>query len=138
MIDPRVSSTQEEIMASMFISRYQLKPEKRDEFVQTLKAMVEGGNELIAKETNFVFYGFGRDPNEFVAVESWKNEATVNALRESEEFKQGFAVLMRCASAPMKMEIFRDWGDDASVFETYPRGASRVHPKIDDKVTIFI
>jgi quinol monooxygenase YgiN len=125
-------------MASVFISRYQLKPEKRDEFVRTLKAMYDGGKEFIAKETNFVFYGFGRDPNEFVAIESWKNEAVVNALRGSEEFKQGFAALMSCAAAPMEMEVFRSWDDDASVFEIYPRGASRVHPKVGDKATIFI
>jgi quinol monooxygenase YgiN len=124
-------------MASLFISRYQLKPEKRDEFVRALKAMYEGGREFITKETNFVFYGFGRDPNEFVAIESWKNEAVVNALRATEQFKQGFAVLMACASKPMEIELFRDWDDDASVFDQYPRGESRLHPKIGGLPTLF-
>jgi len=125
-------------MSSVFISRYRLKPEKRDEFVRALKAMYEGGREFIAKETNFVFYGFGRDPNEFVAIESWKSEAVVNGLRGSEEFKQGFAVLMSCAAAPMEMEVLRNWEDDASVFTIYPRGVSQVHPGVGDQATIFI
>jgi quinol monooxygenase YgiN len=124
-------------MASIFISRYQLKLERRDEFVRTLRSMYEAGREFIAKETNFVFYGFGRDPNEFVAIESWKNEAVVNALRASEDFKKGFAVLMSCASAPMEMELFRDWNDDASIFDTYPRGESRVHPKVGGLPSLF-
>lgn len=124
-------------MASIFISRYQLKPEKRDEFVRTLRSMYEAGREFIAKETNFVFYGFGRDPNQFVAIESWKNEAVVNALRATEDFKKGFAVLMGCASAPMEMELFRDWNDDASVFDIYPRGESRVHPKVGGLPSLF-
>jgi len=124
-------------MASVFISRYQLKPEKRDEFVRTLKSMYEAGREFIKKETNFVFYGFGRDPNEFVAIESWKSEAVVNALRASDDFKKAFAALMSCASAPMEIELFRDWDDDASLFEVYPRGDSRLHPTVGGLTTIF-
>jgi quinol monooxygenase YgiN len=125
-------------MASLFISRYQLQPEKRDEFVRTLKAMFEGAREIVEKETTLLFYGFGRDPNEFVAIESWKNEEVVNAVRASDGFKQGFAALMACASAPMEMEIFRDWNDDASVFDVYPRGESKVHPKVGGLPTVFL
>lgn len=124
-------------MASLFISRYHLKPEKRDEFVRTLKSMYEAGRDFITKETHFVFYGFGRDPNELVAIESWKNEATVNALRASEDFKKGFAILMNCASAPMEIEMFRDWTDDTSVFDVYPRGESKLHPKVNGLSTLF-
>jgi quinol monooxygenase YgiN len=124
-------------MANLFISRYRLKPEKRDEFVRTLKSMIEAGRDFIASETNFVYYGFGRDPNEFVAIESWKNEATVNALRASEDFKKGFAALMNCASAPMEIEMFRDWDDDNSVFGLYPRGESKLHAKVNGLSTIF-
>ena len=76
-------------MAGPFISRYQLRPEKRDEFVRTLKAMFEGAREIVEKETTLLFCGFGRDPNEFVAIESWKNEDVVNALRGSDGFKRG-------------------------------------------------
>lgn len=125
-------------MASVFISRYQLKPEKRDEFVRALRAMYEGGRDFIRQETHFVFYGFGRVPNEFVAIESWKSEATVNALRASEDFKKGFAVLMSCAAAPMELEMFRDWDDAASVFDLYPRGESRLHPKVNGLATVFV
>ena len=124
-------------MASLFISRYRLKPEKRDDFVRTLKAMYEGGREFIEQQTNFCFYGFGRDPDEFVAIESWKSEDVVNALRATEQFKQGFAALMSCASAPMEMEVFRDWNDDASVFDVYPRGESRVHPRVGGLPSVF-
>ena len=77
-------------MASLFISRYQLKPEKREEFVRTLKAMYDAGREFIEKETNFCFYGFGRNPNEFVAIESWKSEDVVNGMRATDGFEQGF------------------------------------------------
>jgi quinol monooxygenase YgiN len=124
-------------MASLFISRYQLKPEKREEFVRTLKAMYDAGREFIEKETNFCFYGFGRNPNEFVAIESWKSEDVVNGLRATDGFKQGFTALMTCAAAPMEMEVFRDWNDDTSVFEVYPRGESRVHPKVNGLASIF-
>jgi quinol monooxygenase YgiN len=125
-------------MASVFISRYQLKPEKREQFVATLQAMIDGGRQFIAEQTNFIFYGFGRDPNEFVAIESWKSEEVVNGLRASPEFKQAFAALMACAAAPMEMEIFRDWGDDASVFDIYPRGRSRVHDATGNPGVVFL
>jgi len=109
-------------MASLFISRYRLKPEKRDDFVRTLKAMYEGGREFIEQQTNFCFYGFGRDPDEFVAIESWKSEDVVNALRATEEFKQGFTALMSCASAPMFHRSA--WGEQDAV---NAKATKRVH-----------
>ena len=124
-------------MASAFISRYQLKPDKRDEFIKTLKSMYEGARSLLEQETHFTFYGFGRDENEFVAIESWKNEAVVNALRASDEFQRSFIRLMSCVAAPMQLEIFRGWDDDKSVFDCYPSGPSKVHPATGAYPTIF-
>ena len=112
---------------------------KRDEFVRTLKAMYEGGKEFIEQQTWFCFYGFGRDPNEFVAVESWKDENVVAALRKTPEFQQGFAALMSCVSAPMEMELFRGWDDpNSKLFELYPRGVSQVHAKTGEFPTVFL
>ena len=45
---------------------------------------------------------------------------------------------MACASAPTGLEIFRDWNDDASVFDMYPRGESKVHPKVGGLPTVFL
>lgn len=118
------------ITANAFVSRWFVKPEKREEFVTTFDALWRGAADQMGQVTNFVYYGWGRDPNEFVAIESWKTEEIVNQVRQSEGFKEAVSKLMLCCSKPMAMEIYSPWvGGDRSVFDQYPPGPSKVHPK---------
>jgi quinol monooxygenase YgiN len=127
------------IMSSMFISRFMLKPEKTDEFIGVLKGLFAAAGDLMKDEVNFYFYGWGRKPNEFVAVESWKNEDVVNALRQTDGFKEAFSKMVACAAEPMTLEIFADWNEDPkALFDLYPKGQSKLHPVIDGKPTFFL
>jgi quinol monooxygenase YgiN len=116
-------------MASLFVSRWFIAPEKRDEFMGIMNALIEASGEVLKEQTTLLFYGWGRDPNEFVAIESWRSEEAVNAVRGSEGFKQAVTALMGCCNKPMQMEVFTDLGNDRSVFDLYPAGKSRGHPE---------
>ena len=65
------------IDANTFVSRWFIRPERRDEFIRLFNQLWQADVEGLKQATYFVFYGWGRDANEFVAIESWKNEAAV-------------------------------------------------------------
>lgn len=62
-----------------------------------------------------------------MAIESWRSEEAVDAVRGSEGFKQAVTALMGCCNKPMQMEVFADIGNDHSAFDLYPTGKSQVH-----------
>jgi quinol monooxygenase YgiN len=125
-------------MASLFISRWKLKPECRQQFEAIMDGLIEASGEVLKAETTVMFYGWGRDENEFVAIESWRSEEVVNAVRQSDGFKQALSAMMECCSAPMEMEVFADKGNDRSVFDQYPKGKSKVHPEVGNIHGYFI
>jgi len=124
-------------MSDLFISRWQIKPEKREEFLAIFNELYEAAKPLLETETTAYHYGWSRDENEFVAIEAWKNPATVAALRASPQFKDVFGRMMACASAPMRMELINDLSNDRSIFAAHPAGASTVHPEVGHG-TIFL
>ena len=115
-------------MANLFISRWQIKPSKREEFLKIFGELHTAAQDLLERETTAYHYGWSRNENEFVAIEAWKNEATVAALRQSPQFKDVFDRMMACSSAPMKMELINDLSGDRSIFAAHPAGKSTVHP----------
>lgn len=125
-------------MASLFISRWRLNPDHRDEFLEIMNNLIEASKDVLEAETTILFYGWGRNENEFVAIESWRSEEVVNAVRESEGFKGALTSLMECCSAPMEMEVFTDMNNDRSVFDLYPKGISKVHPVVGDMHAYFV
>ena len=126
------------IHANAFVSRWKIKPEHRDEFIKQFNELWQGAAEQMGEVTNFVFYGWGRDPNEFVAIESWKSEEIVGAVRASDGFKEAVSRLMACCSAPMVMEIYSPWEGARSVFDLYPVGPSKVHPRAGEIGGVFV
>ena len=126
------------IHANAFVSRWFVKPERRDDFIKAFNGLWSGHAEQMGEVTNFVFYGWGRDPNEFVAIESWKSEEIVNAVRQTELFKVAVANLMSMCSKQMVMEVYSPWEGDRSVFDLYPAGQSKVHPRSGDIDAVFV
>jgi hypothetical protein len=121
-----------------FVSRYTLKPDRRDEFVKLFNARWRPMAEEIQKATNFVFYGWGRCEYEFVAIESWKDPAVVAKVRESDSFKMAVARYLECCKKSMTMELFSGMDGGRSVFDTFAQGLSKVHPHAGDIGVIFL
>jgi len=124
--------------SNLFVSRFTLKPERKAEFMGIFDALREGAGPLMEAQTNFVFYGWGRNPDEFVAIESWKDEAVVNQLRGTDEFKSAVTALLDCCASSMTMEMFSGADLTRSVFELYPAGPSRVHPSAGPVSVAFL
>jgi len=124
-------------LSNLFISRWTIDPAKREEFLRIFNELYNAAKELLERETTACHYGWSRNENEFVAIEAWKNEATVAALRQSPEFEQMFGRMMACAAAPMKMELVNDLANDRSIFAAHPAGKSTVHPNVGHG-TVFV
>jgi quinol monooxygenase YgiN len=116
------------IDANVFVSRWFVAPAHRDEFIRQFNLLWQANVDGLKQATNFIFYGWGRDPNEFVAIESWKDEATVAALRQSEDFKTAVASLMACCDRSMEMQLYSGMQAPRDVFASYQVGPSSVHP----------
>ena len=117
------------ITADAFVSRYFVKPEMRDTFVDRFNALWKADIPGLQAVTNFVFYGWGRDPNEFVAIESWKDQQFVDEVRASLLFKDAVSGLLACCSAPMEMQLFSGMEASRALFDQFPAGDSAVHPR---------
>jgi quinol monooxygenase YgiN len=113
---------------NLFVSRFKVDPEKKAEFLAIFEALADGALPVLQAETNLIFWGWGRDGTEFVAIESWKNEDVVNQVRATAEFKTAVGALLACCTAPMTMELFSGMEGSRGVFDIYPSGPSRVHP----------
>lgn len=112
-----------------FISRFTLKPERRDEFVAMFGGLVGNFRAAMGDTTHFVFYGWSR-ANEFIAIESWKSPEIVAAVRDDPGFVDLLSKLLDCCSKPMEMEVFNAMNSDRSIFTLHPAGKSTVHPDI--------
>lgn len=123
--------------ANAFVSRWYVRPEQRADFVALFNQLWQGAAAQMGEVTNFVFYGWGRDPNEFVAIESWKSEDIVALVRESEGFKVTVAQLLSYCSQPMQMDAYSPWDGDREVFGIYPAGRSQVHPSSGDNYAVW-
>ncbi|MCB5945635.1 putative quinol monooxygenase [Acidocella sp. KAb 2-4] len=125
------------INAPAFVSRWYVKPERREDFVGLFNLLWQSAADQMKEVTNFVFYGWGRDPNEFVAIESWKSEEIVAAVRQTEGFRTTVAQLLSYCSKPMVMEAYSPWEGGREVFDLYPAGLSKVHPQTKDVGVIW-
>ncbi len=110
-----------------FISRFTLKPDRRDDFLAMFGGLVENFRAAMGETTNFVFYGWSR-PGEFVAIESWKSPDIVAAVRADPGFVDLVGKLLDCCTQPMQMEVFNAMDSDGSIFALHPAGKSTVHP----------
>lgn len=113
--------------ANCFISRYTVDPARRDEFLGAFADLLTFAGKFYDEDCNFAFHGWGRDPNEWVAIASWKSEEILARLRADPQFQEATLRMLGCCSAPMIMESFAGMTKDRSVFDLYPTGRSRAH-----------
>jgi quinol monooxygenase YgiN len=124
--------------SNVFISRWTVDPARRDEFIALFDSLWRGHIEAMEQITHFVYYGWGRDPNVMVAIESYKDESLLAELRKSGIFQVQVAKLLDCCSRPMTMELFSGLEGGRSVFDLYPAGESQVHPRGTAFGTVFL
>jgi quinol monooxygenase YgiN len=114
--------------SNLFISRWTIDPAKRARFLEVWDGLWRSNADAIEVMTHFVYFGWGRDPNQFVAIESYRDEAVVAELRKNEAFRGAVKVMLDCSSAPMTMELLSGMEGSRSIFDLYPAGPSTVHP----------
>ncbi|SEJ18268.1 Quinol monooxygenase YgiN [Sphingobium sp. AP50] len=124
--------------SNIFISRYPIKPGKRDAFLAIFNPLWQNATAFMQENANFVFYGFGRDPNVMVAIESYKNEEAVNAIRKTDAFKQLVSQMLDLCSGPMTMELFNGLEMGPDIFDVYAQGKSTVHPQTATNYAEFL
>ena len=116
------------IESSCFIARFHVDPARRDTFVAIFDALWQGAKDMLEDQCNLVFYGWDRDDTTFVTIESYKDEDTLAALRESEMFQTVMRQLLEQCIAPMELQLLRGMAMSSEVFDFYPAGPSGVHP----------
>lgn len=116
------------IDASAFVAHFHVKPDKREEFVTAFNALWQADIPGLRDAVNFVFYGWGRDENEFVAIESWKDDAVTHALRKSDFFQQSVGALFELCDQPMGLDLYTGMSFPRALFDALPAGVSPVHP----------
>jgi quinol monooxygenase YgiN len=123
---------------TLFIARFQLRPDRKQEFLRAHKEIHDKSGALMEAETNFVFYGWGRGQNEWVAIESWKREETLNALRAHPEFIESVKKLLSCCAAPIEITLYVGMNSERALFDMYPTGVSTFHPVLGDLHVTFV
>ena len=111
------------------ISRFQLIPSKRQEFLDAHRSSMVNAEDFINKHANFFFFGFGRNENEWVSIESWKDEEPLDQLRASPAFKQTAKRMLDCLSAPAEISVYAGEDGPLTALDKYPVGLSKVHPQ---------
>ena len=109
-----------------FSSRFKIDPTKRAQFEKVFEQLCKFARPFYDRGCVFAFQGWARDPNEFVVFASW-DEAVVQELRATPEFRRFNADLLDCCVGPMLMEQFSGMEKDRSVFDIYPAGHSQMH-----------
>jgi len=125
------------VNGSAFICVFTIDPVRRERFIALFDDLWTRFIDTMERDTNFVFYGWGRDPNQFYCVESWKSEEATNAVRGLPIFQERVGELIDCCSAPMRLTILSGMRSDRSVFDLYPAGKSDYHPATDSNTGVF-
>lgn len=113
--------------ANCFLARYPVDPARRDEFIAAASELFEFAAPWYDEGCNFAFQGWARDPDQWVAVASWKNEEILARLRETPEFRDITTRMLACCTGNMVMEEFAGMKKDRSVFDLYPPGRSEIY-----------
>ena len=121
-----------------FIARFQLNPARREEFLRVHQGIVDTSGAFMEQEAHFTFYGWGRSENEFVAIEAWKREETLNNLRSNPAFVESVRKLLVCCSAPVEISLFVGTKSSRALFDLYPAGVSGFHPTVGELHVAFV
>ena len=123
---------------TVFIARFKLNPERMEEFLRVHAEILDKSGSFMSTEAHFIFYGWGREPNEWVAVECWKREETLNALRAHPEFTGSVRKLLACCAAPIEITLYVGMESERALFGQYPPGISELHPRLGDLHVEFV
>lgn len=125
------------INASAFVAHFYVKPDLRDAFVEKFNGLWQADIDGLRASVNFVFYGWGRDENEFVAVESWKDDTITAEVRRSEFFQEKVGELLSLCDKPMLVELYTGMEAGRQIFIDLPAGESKVHPRAGEICGVF-
>ncbi|WP_313806912.1 hypothetical protein [Sphingobium sp.] len=123
---------------NLFISRWTIDPAHRDRFLSIWDGLWRSHADAIEVMTHFVYYGWGRDPDQFVAIESYRDESVVAEIRKNEAFRDAVRTMLDCSAAPMTMELLSGMEGNRSIFDLYPAGPSAVHPDDAHASVVFL
>jgi quinol monooxygenase YgiN len=121
-----------------FISRFTIDPVRREEFVAALDELCVNAGPWYEKGCNFAFQGWARNPNQWVAIASWKSEEFLNEMRQTDWFKDCQLRMLDCCVEPMTMENISGMNEDRRVFDIQPPGSSKVHMKTKSLDVVFL
>lgn len=124
--------------ANCFLTRFRVDPKRREEFLEALEELARNAADWYEEGCNFAFHGWSRNPNEWVAIASWKSEDYVNRMRQTPWFQDCQQRMLECCTDAMVMEEFSGMNCDRSVFDQYPAGSSQVHAKTKTLDVIFV
>jgi quinol monooxygenase YgiN len=113
--------------ANCFLSRYQVDPARREEFIGAVNELLAFAGPWYDEGCNFAFQGWSRDPNQWVAIASWKTEDILNKLRQTPEFRDITSRMLACCTGDMTMEEFAGMKNGRWVFDQYPAGRSDIY-----------
>jgi hypothetical protein len=123
---------------TLFIAKFALRPDRKQEFVRAQKEIQDKYGAFMDAESHLVFYGWGRGENEWVAIESWKREETLNTLRSHPEFIENIKKLLSCCAAPIEISLYVGMDSERAQFDLYPTGISQFHPRLGDLHVTFV
>lgn len=115
--------------SNCFIVRWNILPECKDDFFTIWDSLVNTHIEAVKIITKFAFFGWSRDPNVFVTIECYRDEAELAQLRKSDNFQQLVAQMLDCCSETVTIDQFSGMEIDRSVFDRHPQGPSTAHPR---------
>ena len=124
--------------ANCFISRFSVAPDRREEFVAALEELCEHAASWYERGCNFAFHGWARDPNQWVAIASWRSEELLDEMRQTPWFIDTQRRMLECCDGAMVMEQIAGMDHDRSVFERHPAGSSQVHTKTTTLDVVFV
>jgi quinol monooxygenase YgiN len=124
--------------SNCFLSRFNVDPARRTEFIGVLDELCANAEQWYEDGCYFAFQGWARDPNQWVAIASWKSEEYLNKMRETPWFKDCQLRMLECCTGEMVMEQFHGMENDRKVFDTYPVGSSKVHMKTKSLDVVFV
>ncbi len=124
--------------SSAFVAYFTLEPSKIEQFKRAHQAIVDASEAFMDEQSHFIFYGWGRKENEWVAIESWKDQSILNGLRENADFQAGVRAMLECCAAPIRIEMFAAKQGDRSAFDMYPSGVSAFHPQANNQYVEFV
>ncbi|SNZ14067.1 Quinol monooxygenase YgiN [Terribacillus aidingensis] len=87
-------------------ARMAVKPEKKEEFLKEIDAVVEGSR-AEAGNNSYDLYQDPKDANSLIMVENWKDMDAVQAHNSSSHFQKFSAAAKEMLSAPLDVDVYQ-------------------------------